>query len=101
MPFSCSKVEVMCPSHARRSATLPKTPSRAIEPSDGWMSLQRLVVLALGVLATTAVFAAPDEDVLGKAQGYPIGNRSNWFYDEAVRVGSFSQTTKFDGTSPT
>jgi CubicO group peptidase (beta-lactamase class C family) len=34
--------------------------------------------------------AAPDEDVLGKAAGYPIGNRANWFYEESVRVGSFS-----------
>jgi len=34
--------------------------------------------------------AAPDEDVLGKAEGYPIGTVQNWFYDEHVRVGSFS-----------
>ena len=35
-------------------------------------------------------FAAPDEELLGKAQGYPLGTRSNWFFDEGVRVGSFS-----------
>ena len=43
----------------------------------------------LGVLAVPAL-AAPDEDLLGKAKGYPVGARSNWFYDEGVRVGSFS-----------
>jgi CubicO group peptidase (beta-lactamase class C family) len=34
--------------------------------------------------------AAPDEQLLGKAQGYPLGNRANWFFDEGVRIGSFS-----------
>ncbi|WP_245310306.1 serine hydrolase domain-containing protein [Bradyrhizobium jicamae] len=34
--------------------------------------------------------AAPDEELLGKAAGYPIGSPANWFYDERVRVGSFS-----------
>ena len=41
------------------------------------------------VLAFPA-FAAPDEELLGKAKGYPLGTRANWFYDEGVRVGSFS-----------
>jgi hypothetical protein len=54
------------------------------------MTLQRLVVLALGGVAASASLAAPDEDVLGKSKGYPIGNRGNWFNDEGVRVGSFS-----------
>jgi CubicO group peptidase (beta-lactamase class C family) len=36
------------------------------------------------------VVAAPDEDILGKAEGYPVGTVKNWFYDEHVRVGSFS-----------
>jgi CubicO group peptidase (beta-lactamase class C family) len=43
---------------------------------------------------TSTVWAAPDEDVLGKAQGYPIGTRANWYYDESVRVGSFSNLDK-------
>lgn len=34
--------------------------------------------------------AAPDEERLGKAAGYPIGTPSTWFFDEKVRVGSFS-----------
>ena len=34
--------------------------------------------------------AAPDEELLGKSAGYPVGTRATWFYDERVRVGSFS-----------
>jgi CubicO group peptidase (beta-lactamase class C family) len=52
----------------------------------------RLILLpcvALVALAFPAV-AAPDEKQLGKAAGYPIGTRGSWFYDESVRVGSFS-----------
>jgi CubicO group peptidase (beta-lactamase class C family) len=41
------------------------------------------------VLASSAA-AAPDEDLLGKASGYPVGTRGSWFFDESVRVGSFS-----------
>jgi CubicO group peptidase (beta-lactamase class C family) len=48
-----------------------------------------LQCVALVALAFPAA-AAPDEDVLGKASGYPIGNRASWFFDESVRVGSFS-----------
>jgi CubicO group peptidase (beta-lactamase class C family) len=44
---------------------------------------------ALVVLASSAA-AAPDEDLLGKASGYPVGTRGSWFFDESVRVGSFS-----------
>lgn len=35
-------------------------------------------------------YAATDEELLGKAKGYPVGNRTNWFFDEGARVGSFS-----------
>ena len=44
------------------------------------------VLLALAFPAA----AAPDEELLGKSAGYPIGTRANWFFDEGVRVGSFS-----------
>jgi CubicO group peptidase (beta-lactamase class C family) len=44
---------------------------------------------ALVALASSAA-AAPDEALLGKAEGYPLGTRASWFYDESVRVGSFS-----------
>lgn len=37
-----------------------------------------------------AASPAPDEELLGKPLGYPIGKRENWFSDEKVRVGSFS-----------
>ncbi|WP_167758730.1 serine hydrolase domain-containing protein [Zemynaea arenosa] len=47
--------------------------------------------------AATAACAAPDEDKLGKAQGYPVGTAKNWFYDEAVRVGSFTAQGEIEG----
>lgn len=34
--------------------------------------------------------AAPDEELLGKSAGYPLGTPQTWFLDERVRVGSFS-----------
>jgi CubicO group peptidase (beta-lactamase class C family) len=42
------------------------------------------------IALASPVFAAPDEDLLGKAAGYPVGTRGSWFFDEGVRVGSFS-----------
>jgi CubicO group peptidase (beta-lactamase class C family) len=41
--------------------------------------------------------AGPDEDKLGKALGYPVGTAKNWFYDEAVRVGSFTSQGEIPG----
>ena len=49
--------------------------------------------VALVALAFPAA-AAPDEQQLGKAAGYPIGTRGSWFFDESVRVGSFSNLDK-------
>ena len=39
---------------------------------------------------TLPAAAAPDEELLGKSAGYPIGTRANWYHEESVRVGSFS-----------
>ena len=39
-------------------------------------------------------FAAPDEEALGKSRGYPIGTPETFFYDQSVRVGSFSNIDK-------
>jgi CubicO group peptidase (beta-lactamase class C family) len=52
------------------------------------MSIFPRILLLL--LASASVCAAPDEDILGKSRGYPVGTRSNWFLEESVRVGSFS-----------
>jgi len=46
--------------------------------------------LCVFLLCVASAQAAPDEELLGKSRGYPVGNRANWFYDETVRVGSFS-----------
>lgn len=56
----------------------------------------RRILLSCAVLVAWAfpALAAPDEDLLGKAAGYPIGTRANWFYDETVRVGSFSHVDR-------
>ncbi len=35
-------------------------------------------------------FAAPDEELLGKSKGYPTGTRANWYLDDSVRVGSYT-----------
>jgi CubicO group peptidase (beta-lactamase class C family) len=53
--------------------------------------MRRALILACLVLALACpAIAAPDEEVLGKSAGYPLGTRANWYFDESVRVGSFS-----------
>lgn len=55
------------------------------------MQLRRILMpCAVLVALAFPASAAPDEELLGKAAGYPIGKRATWFYDESVRVGSFS-----------
>ena len=49
------------------------------------------VCYAVLAAVTLPVAAAPDEELLGKGAGYPAGTRRSWFFDESVRVGSFSQ----------
>lgn len=63
------------------------------------LAATRLPTLLFAVLLAVAghAWAAPDEDKLGKAQGYPAGNARNWFYDETVRVGSFSAQGEIPG----
>jgi len=57
----------------------------------------RILLACFLVALAFPAFAAPDEELLGKANGYPVGTRSNWFFDEGVRVGSFSH---LDGILP-
>jgi CubicO group peptidase (beta-lactamase class C family) len=56
----------------------------------------RLILLPCAALVALAfpAIAAPDEEQLGKAAGYPIGKPASWFFDERVRVGSFSNLDK-------
>lgn len=44
----------------------------------------------------TPTLSAPDEVLLGRELGYPVGTAQTYFYDEAVRVGSFSRTGEID-----
>jgi CubicO group peptidase (beta-lactamase class C family) len=54
------------------------------------IAIRAAVGCAVLAASATAALAAPDEDVLGKSAGYPVGTRTSWFADERVRVGSFS-----------
>jgi CubicO group peptidase (beta-lactamase class C family) len=53
-------------------------------------SLRILFSCAVLVALGSPAHAAPDEELLGKAAGYPVGTRANWYSEESVRVGSFS-----------
>ena len=56
------------------------------------MQPARILIRCAALLALTLpAAAAPDEELLGKAAGYPVGAPANWFYEESVRVGSFSR----------
>ena len=60
--------------------------------------LHSALVLLTIACASTVVRAEPDEDLLGKAQGYPVGNTSTW-YANPYRVGSWSALDKVPGVS--
>jgi CubicO group peptidase (beta-lactamase class C family) len=57
----------------------------------------RPVALLIVSAAASAALAAPDEDKLGKQRGYPIGSAASWYYDESVRVGSFTHQAEIKG----
>ena len=65
------------------------TASRFKRPGVVALALVALAALA-GCASQHIVSTAPDEGLLGKSRGYPIGTRATWFTDETVRVGSFS-----------
>jgi hypothetical protein len=52
-----------------------------------WRTLIVVLVICCGAKCADA---APDEELLGKDLGYPVGTPTTWFSDERVRVGSFS-----------
>src|SRR5689334_7779216 len=58
--------------------------SQPMQP--GRILLSCAMLDALGLRAS----AAPNAELLGKAAGYPVGSRANWYSNESVRVGSFS-----------
>lgn len=58
--------------------------------------VSRLLLAALIAAATSPAWPAgaePDADLLGRAQGYPVGGPSNW-YQTGYRVGSWSTIEK-------
>ncbi len=52
--------------------------------------------VALCLLSTPAARAEPDEELLGKAQGYPLGNASTWYFNPN-RVGAWSALDRVPG----
>ena len=63
--------------------------------------VMRVTLLALALALAWgcggAVQAAPDEVLLGRDQGYPLGTAGNWYFDEKLRVGSFSHLSDIPG----
>ncbi|SDC20773.1 CubicO group peptidase, beta-lactamase class C family [Cupriavidus sp. YR651] len=55
------------------------------------------VAVSVAALFAAPARAAPDEDKLGKARGYPVGSLQTYFFDESVRVGSFSAQAEIPG----
>jgi CubicO group peptidase (beta-lactamase class C family) len=55
-----------------------------------------LLSLMLAAIAIPAT-AAPDEEKLGKSRGYPASTGESWFFDESVRVGSFTKQGELPG----
>lgn len=60
------------------------------------MRVHRLSIAACALLAWSAQ-AEPDESVLGKARGYPVGTSNVNWYGNAHRVGSWSAMDKVPG----
>jgi CubicO group peptidase (beta-lactamase class C family) len=56
------------------------------------LTIARRAAIGCAILAplVAPALAAPDEEVLGRSAGYPVGTRATWFFEERVRVGSFS-----------
>ncbi|MBS0337195.1 MAG: serine hydrolase [Proteobacteria bacterium] len=54
------------------------------------------VLAALGLFAAAPARAEPDEALLGKAQGYPLGNASTWYFNPN-RVGAWSALDRVPG----
>ncbi len=54
------------------------------------------LAVALGLGLATGAQAAPDEVLLGRDRGYAVG-QGNWYYDESVRVGSFTHQAEIAG----
>lgn len=54
-------------------------------------------LFAIIAFAAACAWAGPDEDKLGKDKGYPVGTARTYFYDESVRVGSFTAQGEIPG----
>jgi hypothetical protein len=58
------------------------TPNTTVKaaPFGRWTSLMKALITTIAISGLChAVYAAPDEDKLGKGQSYPIGTAKTWF----------------------
>src|SRR5262245_220448 len=78
-------------------ATLDDAKARAAGDRVGRLTLRPALLLALLAAFASLAHAAPAEDKLGKAPGYPVGSGATWYYDESVRVGSFTHQAEIKG----
>jgi CubicO group peptidase (beta-lactamase class C family) len=62
-------------------------------------SLKALLLIIWLCSVVTTAMAAPDEQILGRDQGYPVGKaaRSSWLDDPSMRVGSFTHQGEIPG----
>jgi CubicO group peptidase (beta-lactamase class C family) len=73
-----------------RRARLPVCwPLRKSAPVATWCAHFAAGLLA-ALVGLDAATAAPDEEALGRAKGYPRGTRATWYLDDATRVGSYT-----------
>ncbi len=59
--------------------------------------IRSICAVLLVLTFACAADAAPDEDRLGKQRGYPAGTAATWFFDESLRVGSFTSQGEIPG----
>lgn len=62
---------------------------------DAAVKILPTVLLLLGACGLPR--AAPDEEHLGRGQGYPVGTARTWFLREEVRIGSFTHQAEIPG----
>jgi CubicO group peptidase (beta-lactamase class C family) len=61
-----------------------------IRRRSGRRSAVLVAALGASLCCVPWAVAAPDEDLLGKSNGYPMGTRANWYREDSVRVGSYT-----------
>ena len=61
------------------------------------MKTHKLFLLLFALALSAVAHAEPEETALCKERGYPVGTTRTWFYDQCVRVGSFTHHAEIPG----